>query len=597
MSFLPKEYTLLDILGSGGEAIVYKVRHNQFGYVRALRVLNAVIARGEENENYQNSLKECKLLLRLGNGNHPNIVHINQLLLKEQCAIVEMDYVDGMDLYHYLEKKSSFVEIKDVLKLLTDISSALAYCHEDIYKFCMNKDEDSLQDDPNDGSKLLIDDKTRQALIEKYRVIHNDIHFGNIVRKEDGNYVLLDFGLSIHEGNWERSSIRKKGAPEFKAPEKWENKGELTTQSDIYSFGIVMYGFLAGRVPFSFNKQLPEFEAENLLGKAHKEQQPEPIFVLRKEAFERTHPGADYVQDYPQWLEEVIMKCLAKKPEDRFRNGKELFSYVKEHISDNSDAELFRLKKENEDLQKQVESLQNKGTGCSIPTTIGFSKEIDDLIASLQNQVKDVTTAKQAIEEKIEELRNENSTITSERDVLKEEIQTLRTQKRTNSSKWWKFTTVILMLVSFVFIYMNRESSWVTPIKSIFGASSGDDSVVIPIGKMDSINIRPIIKERDSLRNILSNSKKSTSTIIELKKQISDKEKQISELSSKVQHLNLEISDLKLKSNKGDEYSVNAIADRDKTINQLRSQIKTQNQQIIEKNKLIDVLNKQIGVN
>ncbi|MDE5638956.1 MAG: hypothetical protein K2I47_04075, partial [Odoribacter sp.] len=114
-----------------------------------------------------------------------------------------------------------------------------------------------------------------------------------------------------------------------------------------------------------------------------------------KEAFERTHPGADYVQDYPQWLEEVIMKCLAKKPEDRFWNGKELFSYVKEHISDNSDAELFRLKKENEDLQKQVESLQDT------------SNEMDSLVLSLQNQVKAAITAKQAIEE----LRTENSII------------------------------------------------------------------------------------------------------------------------------------------------------------------------------------------
>ena len=158
MVFL-EDYTLLDELGQGGYATVYKVRHNNLGYIRAIRVLNAIIAHGETDKTYQKFLEECRLLLRLGNGNHPNIVHIYQPLLKAQRAIVEMDFVDGKDLYHYLEEKHSFVEIKDVLRLLSDIGSALSYCHEDIYKFCMDKDEDNLQDDPEDGRKVLLDNK------------------------------------------------------------------------------------------------------------------------------------------------------------------------------------------------------------------------------------------------------------------------------------------------------------------------------------------------------------------------------------------------------------------------------------------------------
>lgn len=569
MPFL-EEYTLLDELGQGGYATVYKVRHNKLGYIRAIRVLNAVIAHGEEDKTYQKFLEECRLLLRLGNGNHPNIVHIYQPLLRAGRAIVEMDYVDGVDLFHYHEKKSSFVEIGDVLKLLTDISGALAYCHEDIYKFCMDKDEDSLKDDPNDGSKLLIDDKTRQRLIKKYRVIHNDIHSGNIIRKEDGNYVLLDFGLAIDGESVVRSSRRKNGAPEFKAPEKWDNDGVLTTQSDIYSFGIVMYEFLAGRVPFLFNKQNSNSsEAEYLLCKAHKEQQPESIFALRKEAFERTHPGEEYKQDYPQWLEDVIMKCLAKKPEDRFKNGKELFSYVKEHIANHSEIELLALREGNEYLQEQLESLQD--------------------------QLKDVITGKQTVDAKIEELWNKNFIISSERDILKKEIQTLRTQKHSN--KWWKITTAISIFICVIFIYMDMGSSPTTTMeKDVIAIPAGDDNVYIPIE-----SAQRVIKERDSLKNILRNFNKNTSTnnntIIEYKKQVSEKEKHISELASQVQDLNLEISNLKLKLSRRDETATNVIADKDKTINQLRKQIEKLNHQIVEKNKLIDILNKQIGIN
>lgn len=374
-----EDYTLIDELGQGGFATVYKVRHNRLGYTRAIRVLNATIAKGESDTSYQKFLEECRLLLRLGNGCHPNIVHIFQPLLRAQKALVEMDYVNGVDLVHYLEENGGFVETGEVVKLVEEIGSALAYCHEDIYKYCMDREEDDLKDDPEDGSKVLMNDEIKARLINKYRVIHNDIHSGNIMRNCEGRFVLLDFGLSIEGDSVVRSSRRHNGAPEFKAPEKWDGDTNLSTQSDIYSFGIVLYEMLAGRVPFQFDKQRSNtVEAEYLLSKSHKEDKPEPIFDLRKKAFENRYPGQVYKKDYPDWLESLIMRCLEKKPENRFATAKELYNYAKEsmaksdraayletaNISLNAEADELKVKLADAEKRiKELRSLSNSSSG------------------------------------------------------------------------------------------------------------------------------------------------------------------------------------------------------------------------------------------
>ncbi len=323
-----KEYTLLGELGKGGFATVYKVRHNELGYIRAVRVLNDPVI-DEKCKAYRNFLRECKVLLRLGNGNHRNIVHIYQPRFLENHALVEMDFVDGTDIAHYLKKNDNFLPIDEVIRMVKEISSALAYCHEDIYKFCMNRDDDDLKDDPKDGSKVLVDEATRKRLIEKYKVIHNDIHSGNIMRREDGSFTLLDFGLAIEGDEVVKSSSRhENGAPEFMPPEKFDNELILTEQSDIYSFGVVMFEYLAGRVPFVCDGK--SFSAIKNLYDVVKSHDIPAIIDLRRQNFENKFSGQKYKKDYPDWLETAILKCLEKDPAKRFRNGKELYSFILE---------------------------------------------------------------------------------------------------------------------------------------------------------------------------------------------------------------------------------------------------------------------------
>ena len=416
MAFL-QEYTMLDELGKGGFATVYKVRHNELGYIRAIRVLNETIV-DASSKTYQKFLRECKTLLRLGNGNHPNIVHIYQPRLLENKALVEMDYVDGTDITHFLKQEGNCVPIDDVIRMATQVSSALAYCHEDIYRFCMDRDLDKLKDDPNDGSKILLDDQTRQRLVAKYKVIHNDIHSGNIMRREKGNFVLLDFGLAINGDEVVRSSRHTNGAPEFKAPEKWDDESILTEQSDIYSFGIVLFQYLAGRVPFPYNTRISSHRAEYELGEAHQKAELPSIEALRKEFFEKKYEGKEYTKDYPQWLEDVIVKCLKKRPEDRFQNGKELNDFILEHIQEDVtvpkdywEKEMEALIKKNDALSSEVASLQ------------AINKSLNMMLNEKQQ-------ALMKAEVSLREQKDINNKLTKEKAELKANIDNLSTEIR-----------------------------------------------------------------------------------------------------------------------------------------------------------------------
>lgn len=400
MAYL-KEYTLLGELGKGGFATVYKVRHNELGYIRAVRVLKDPVV-NEKSPVYQKFLRECKVLLKLGNGSQSNIVHIYQPRLLENSALVEMDCVDGKDISRYLTENKNFLPVDEVLRMVEEMSKALAYCHEDIYKFCLDPDEDSLEPDPIDGSKFLIDDIKRHQLINKYKVIHNDIHSGNIMRREDGSFVLLDFGLAITGDDDVRNSSRhENGAVEFKAPEKWENDAVLTEQSDIYSFGIVMYEYLAGRVPFPFNKKNPnKTHAIFELSKAHKNQTPPLIFDIRKSYFEAKYTGQPYEKDYPDWLEETILKCLEKDPAKRFKNGKELYNQVVAKIKQNNitvnQSEYLKLKASYDTLVVEMNELKAKNK-LLIAQLDGKQYVID----KMQKQLKQISEPRQISEHKI----------------------------------------------------------------------------------------------------------------------------------------------------------------------------------------------------
>jgi serine/threonine protein kinase len=204
--------------------------------------------------------REAKLLGRLS---HPNIVGVIDYGEHEGLPYLVMVYVSGGTLKQFLGKP---IPWKRAVELILPVARALEYVHE-------------------------------------HNIINRDVKPSNILMTEKGQPMLSDFGLvklfgekAASETNVSiTSSGMGLGTPDYMAPEQWT--GEATAQSDLYSLGVVLYEMITAHRPYMADT---------------------PAGVLVKQATESLPLPKNYVPDLPENVEAVLLKVLAKRPEDRY---------------------------------------------------------------------------------------------------------------------------------------------------------------------------------------------------------------------------------------------------------------------------------------
>lgn len=331
---------------TGGQGSVYKGRR-MGPIISAIKLLpTPIYAENEHDKNFKTFKNEVDKLKKVNANPNPNVVKILNSGITESGSLpfIEMEYIDGPDLEELLQRPHQKIfTINEAIKVADQLANALAHCH-------------------------------------KVGVKHGDIKSNNVKYNiHSGNYVLLDFGLAIMSDEQRRTSMRHAGAIEFMAPE--QNTGQMLFQTDVYSYGVVLYELLAGQVPFPLQDNGET--SRNTVMVAHMESLVPDLEELRKANLPAGWSSAQKEKEMhvPQWLLRLIGKCLEKDPENRYSNGIALQEAVIEgsaeyDLAPGENAGLNMLKEENEQLRSQLLSYQrdtNKQVKISRPVFAGLS--------------------------------------------------------------------------------------------------------------------------------------------------------------------------------------------------------------------------------
>lgn len=260
------EYRLDALLGQGGMARVYRGLDVRLKRWAAIKVIDAPFR--ADSDYAARFEREAQAVAQL---EHPHIVRLYRYGEANDLLYMAMQYIEGVDLGTLLaayQADEELIEPKEATRIIREVCLALDYAH---------------------GKG----------------VIHRDIKPSNIVLDEQGRAILTDFGLALLTEVGTQGEIF--GSPRYVAPEQAISSANVVPQSDLYAVGIILYQMFTGQLPFDA---------------------PDPLDVAMLHMTEPPRPPRELRPGISPELEAVILKTLAKEPEDRYQSGAELADAV-----------------------------------------------------------------------------------------------------------------------------------------------------------------------------------------------------------------------------------------------------------------------------
>ena len=264
---LDNRYEILECIGTGGMAVVYKARCHRLNRLVALKILKPELA--QDADFRRRFHDESQAVAMLSNS---NIVSVYDVSHSDGLDYIVMELVDGMTLKQYMKKRGTPLNWREALHFITQIVWALSHAHS-------------------------------------RGIIHRDIKPHNIMVLRDGSVKVTDFGIaqlaSAAQNTMTQEAI---GSVHYISPEQAKGS-HVDCRTDIYSAGVVLYEMLTGRLPFEGDT---------------------PVFVAIQHINSIPVPPRSLNPDVPRALEAITMKAMAPDLGQRYGSADEMLEDLKE---------------------------------------------------------------------------------------------------------------------------------------------------------------------------------------------------------------------------------------------------------------------------
>ena len=262
---LDGRYEILEPIGFGGMAVVYKARCHRLNRLVAVKILKDELSQDEEFRNRFHAESQAVAML-----SHPNIMSVYDVSTHDDADYIVMELIDGITLKQYMEKKGT-LNWKETLHFAMQIAKALEHAHG-------------------------------------RGIVHRDIKPHNVMVLKNGSVKVTDFGIARLMSQSNTLTKEALGSVHYISPEQAKG-GRVDNRSDLYSLGVVMYEMMTGRAPYDGDT---------------------PVAV----AIQHINGGATMPSvlnpNIPGGLEQIIVKCMATDPAQRYANATALLYDLEE---------------------------------------------------------------------------------------------------------------------------------------------------------------------------------------------------------------------------------------------------------------------------
>lgn len=264
---LDNRYEILELIGTGGMARVYKARCHRLNRLVAIKILRDDLSQDAEfRRRFQDESRAVAML------SHPNIVAVYDVSRSSSCEYIVMELIDGITLKQYMQKKGNKLSWREALHFITQIVKALGHAHS-------------------------------------RGIIHRDIKPHNIMVLRDGSVKVADFGIArVTSGAQNTLTQEALGSVHYISPEQARGS-HIDARSDLYSAGVVLYEMITGRLPFEGDS---------------------PVSIAIQHINSIPLSPRELDPSIPEALEAITMKAMAPNPDNRYLSADEMLADLEE---------------------------------------------------------------------------------------------------------------------------------------------------------------------------------------------------------------------------------------------------------------------------